>query len=187
MSEKIKLIIDYVFISVLWILVGIVFYEIYFNDFVGHLDNALAFILLTNVTFFKVIKLHKYSWFLIALLVLGVFQIVNFNILQMTFRAVISDTNSFSVGFDYILFLLLVVYCILRRDLVKHIISVVFNGSKEEQTQQENKMIAFYYDKFDSCNAEELTVILKNFGDYPLEAQKALNKIKVERNLINIS
>lgn len=56
-------------------------------------------------------------------------------------------------------------------------------GSKNEQVDKANRDIDFYYNKFNSCSDIELNDILKIYNEYPIEAQKALSKIKMEKGI----
>jgi hypothetical protein len=116
---------------------------------------------------FKIYNAKKEYFLVLILLVLYSLNIINFTVVR------------FNVNIAGII--LLVVYAAINKDMVISICRNIFIGSEEELEKKRNKMVVFYYEKFQKCETEELNEIFNNFNSYPIEAQIALNKIKKEK------
>jgi hypothetical protein len=183
MSGKIKALIDYIFLGILGIFIGVCVYRHFTDGYVLYINNYVAFALWASLIFYKILKPTAGKSFVFWLLVLAMFQVINFSIGRSKLNFGYGDSNSFFIGFDPSLFLVFIMYSIIRRDIPGNIIRGIFKGSEKDQTDERNKMIGFYYKKFISCDSEELKQIFGNFNEYPVEAQIALNKIKVEKKI----
>ncbi|MEO6979217.1 MAG: hypothetical protein ABI113_12585 [Mucilaginibacter sp.] len=86
--------------------------------------------------------------------------------------------------FNPFAFLLLVLYFLINRFSIRSHIKYLMHGSESEQKEKGEKLLVFYYEKFENFTNDELDSALGMFKDFPLEAQQALQRIKKERNLL---
>ncbi len=183
MTVKSKIFIDYIFLVILAIFIGIAVYSHFVDHFFLYFSNYLAFFAWSLITFYKILRPKGGSYFIFWLLLLGVFEITNFNIGTSAINYKQGSGNVISIHFDVLLFPVFFIYGILRRDVVLNIIVVIFHGTELEKSEKGDKMAAFYYEKFSSMTQTEFDAAFKIFESYPREAQIALNKIKSERGL----
>lgn len=172
---KPKRYIDSIFILLLALLSCYSIYGHFKDGYVLSVYNYLGFTLLLIFTLLKFAKPDSEFYGVFILLFLSTFNIANFSF-------VVSKFND--LPFNIFSFFALVVYSVINRDMVIHIIKRVLRGSDKEQEDSRNKMISFYYEKFKIVDAEEFAEILKNFKKYPAEAQIALKQIKTEKDII---
>ena len=182
MKKKSGNIIDLCFSALLGILVGICLYRHFVYNLIFNVRNYLAFLSLVLLTVFLISKPNSKKNFLFWLLVLSTFQLTDFSIGTSIFSMGIKDGNSLSIWFDPIVFILLVSYSLICRDMVVGMIRNFFSGSEQDQEEEKQKLIKFYYDKFIGLDTNQLAEIYKNYNEYPVEAQISLAKIKKEAN-----
>jgi hypothetical protein len=120
----------------------------------------------------------------IWLLLLATFNILIFSASISTFGAVHylykeNDVIVFSFGLNPLFLLILIVYCVINRNLLRRL----YYGSDKERIEKINAGVDFYYNKFNSYDSEELHSVFKSYKDYPNEAQLALKKIHQEKGL----
>jgi len=157
---------DLVFITIIGLFIVISIYLHFFNSYILPINYYPGVVCWLIVVGLKIFITKKEYFLVLILLLLFSFNIINFTVVRF---------NVNILGF-----ILLIIYMIINRKMVSLICRNIFIGSDEEQEEKRNKRISFYYEKFKRCEAGELNVILNNFGDYPAEAQIALNKIKDE-------
>jgi hypothetical protein len=152
---------------------GTFFYTV--NDF---LDVALLIFSL-RVVFGKP---GKERYLIIALLFVCLFNLLTFT--YTVDGGEYSSKSSINIGhfgFNPFTFLLIIVYAFIDRKYLSLLFENIRYGSKDEQADRRNKLVNFYYEKFNSCTAEELNKTFDDFEQYPVEAQIALKKIKEEK------
>lgn len=180
-SNKNRLIIDFAFISILAIFLCLLVYRIIIDDYIMHISHLLALFLWTVVLIYKLIKPEKGKYFILILLLAGMFEVANFTIESYTIDFKNSDNSFIHIPINPFLLVIFFSYCFINYNLIFSFFKMIFKGSDEELADKESRMVDFYYQKFVVCDKEELDKILKSFNDYPFEAQKALNKIKAEK------
>jgi hypothetical protein len=143
-----------------------------------------AFLFIISLIF-RILKLRKGQYLLFILLLALLFNI------RLSFRIANGDVSTTyyserfpALGFNPIIFLVLILYVIVHRNVIISLFRKLFYGSEKEQDEKRNKNIAFYYDKFSGCSSEELESILKMYEDYPAEAQIALKRIQQDRKVV---
>jgi hypothetical protein len=75
----------------------------------------------------------------------------------------------------------LILYSFINSDSAVKFFRIIFKGSDSEQEEKRNKMVDFYYNKFNALETREFENVLKNLNDYPVEGQIAIKKIVTER------
>ncbi|MEN0054297.1 MAG: hypothetical protein AAGC65_11535 [Mucilaginibacter sp.] len=172
--------VDTAFLIFLGLLLSTTVFRHFDGNYVLSINNYLAFIFWMVVIVFKIVKPEKSYYLVPILLVLSVFNIINFTIEVFRFGISIGKSEQFE-GF-YINFLA-VIELIIYSFINKRFIINIFKSSDKEKEDDYNKMMGFYYKKFKAINTEEFNSIFTDIKNYPLEAQAALNKIKNEREI----
>lgn len=172
---------DYIFLGLLGVLLCNTIYQHVINDIVLNLNNylALAAWVLCFVLVLTKIGLAKYA--IATLLLLGLFEVFNF-MPGSTKLAIdigdISNPDMNGIGFSPVVFLFCVAYYIANKTIVHQFFSKRLHDSDDQRFEKQNKMIAFYYNKFSCCSTDEFAVILTNYNDYPEEAKIAIDRVK---------
>lgn len=109
------------------------------------------------------------------LLLLGVFNILNFFLVRTTSSFGVGSLSTGSI--DPYLFCMLVTYYVINRKGINRILSHLFKGSEKEQADKQQKLIDFYINQFENSTPAQLAHAFGNIKDYPPEAQTALNQI----------
>ncbi|TWJ03477.1 hypothetical protein JN11_01020 [Mucilaginibacter frigoritolerans] len=173
-----------IFITLLLIVVG-VFYKDIDGSFFYTLNDFLDVVLLIFSLRIIFGKPGVERYLVIVLLFVCLFNLLTFT--YMVDGAKYSSRSWIKIGhlgFNPFTFLLLIIYAFIDRKYLSYLFGNIFYGSKEEQENKKEKLINFYYDKFNNCTSEELSKILDDFELYPVEAQIALNKIKEEKVIV---
>lgn len=157
---------DLSFITIIGLFIVISIYLHFFNSYILPINYYPGVVCWLIVVGFKIYNSKKEYFLVLILLLLFSFNIINFTVVRFNVNV---------LGF-----ILLIIYVTINRKMVGLICRNIFIGSEKEQEIKKNKNISFYYEKFKKCEAGELNVIFNSFGDYPVEAQIALNKIKDE-------
>ncbi|GAB2988066.1 hypothetical protein GCM10027049_30560 [Mucilaginibacter puniceus] len=180
MSKKAKHI-DSIYLAILVCISLISIYRYLNDDYTLSVNNYAAFILLICVINYKVAFPNKGKYLVLGLLALSTLNIINFTIEVFRVKVgVINEGANFDgIGFNLILFVLLISYSIINKDIIKSI----FSYTNAEAADNENKMIAFYYEKFMKTDDDTFDTALSNINEYPYEAQIALRKIKEEKDI----
>ncbi len=182
MSKKSKYT-DTAFLSLfaLFIIVSVVAH--FKNGYVLSINNYVAFISLLIVGYNFFISDKKWKYSVPVLLLLSTFNIINFYVAIINSSVYhINDRLIFNwPGFNIVAFIFLIVYSFTNSDSAIKFFRIIFKGSDSEQEEKRNKMIDFYYNKFNGLEGNDFENVLKNLTDYPTEGQIAIKKIIAER------
>jgi hypothetical protein len=170
---KPKKYIDIIFILLLALLSCYSIYGHFSTGYTLSIYNYLGFSLLLIFTLLKFSKPDRELYGMFILLFLSTFNIINFNVVVVKFN---------NLPFNIFAFFALVVYSAINKDMVTQIVKKGLKGSEKEQEDRRNKMISFYYDKFNKCDEEEFEQIFRNIEEYPMEAQSALKQLSTGKD-----
>ncbi|WP_183575990.1 hypothetical protein HDF18_19050 [Mucilaginibacter sp. X5P1] len=170
-------------ISVL--LLGLLIYWQIVDEFLI-ITETVAVSLLSISFIFKRYGLKKIQYVLFVLLI-----ILLFNLIDFSYTAHNGDTSTtyftsktVVFGIKPTVFLIILCFILVNNKQFSHSIKNILYGSSIEQNEKFDKGISFYYEKFNSYSDNDLKDIYNLYKDYPKEAQAALMKIKEERSLI---
>jgi len=168
------------------------FYRHYSDGFVISINNILALVLFIGGVFFIFKNQEKGNYVVIILLILATIKIINFTIAVSSIHIGNLDNNGDSLdygypGLDPLFFLIFLIYWIINRKAIRLIWDRLYHGSEKEQEDKFNIAVDFYYNKFNSYEADQLNDVLKMLKDYPAEAQYAIKKIHDERKVSLLS
>lgn len=166
---------DYVFLSILGLLIANTVYTAITDGILLDFTNYLAFGCWLVAILVKLINNRFAKYVTGTLLILGTVNICNF----------LAGTTWISFGFikfNPTLFIILLIWYFVNKRAVDGIVSSLVKGSPQEQADKHKKAVEFYTNKFKDCSDEELQVIYADFDNYPVEAQIALNNIKSSRS-----
>ena len=137
---------------------------------------------------FYVFVIRTNNFFVLFLLILGVFNLLVFSASIFTFGVVryIYKQDTIIIPFPGInpLFLLIAFLYFLFNSklLIAHYHNLKYGSKKDIELNLKNR-IEFYYNKFNSYESENLKKVYNIYKDYPDEAQIALKRIHEERKL----
>jgi DNA-directed RNA polymerase subunit F len=169
---------DFVFISILGLLIIYTIWQSVVDDYVLNINHYLAFACWIVVLYFRIAKPRAGRYGVPLLLVLGTLNVFNFFYWRQSTTISIGEVSS--PGFDVNLFLVLIAYYIVNFQSVNNLILKLFRGSDAERQEVHKKQIAFYLKKFEACNADELQKIYADLKSYPPEAQIALQQMQAK-------
>lgn len=172
---------DYLFLSVLGLLIANTVtqhfldrYVLTINNYFGFIAWGAAFILRLGRSKYRRLGL---GW----LLILGALNLLSFTIGKVAVSVGNISNSAEAIGLNPIILVILIAYYFVNKASINRILSRVFIGTREEQEQERNRQVEFYFTKFSNCEQEELDEIFQRFDDYPTEAKVALNRIKAMR------
>ena len=173
---------DYLFLSVLGLLIVNTVTQHFLNRYVLSLNNYFGFIA-WGTAFILHLGRSKYRRLALGwLLILGTLNLLTFTIGKIAVSVgPISESGTEHLGINPIILVILIVYYFVNRTPINRILSRTLIGTEEEQKQKRNKQIEFYFEKFSKCEPEEFEELLQRFDDYPVEAQVALKRITAMR------
>jgi|GEM_PF-827986 len=172
---------DYIFFGLIGLLIVNTIIQSQLYDYVLSINNYLGFAFWTISLFLRLRNSRTKRYPLAFLLILGTLNVLNFGIGSVTLSfsiGNISDIPTERPGINPIILLVLIAYYLVNKKSINRILNNTFKGTEEEQRIEHQKTIDFYLKKFDACDEEEIKEILKNFNDYPNEAQIALRQIQ---------
>ena len=159
--------------------------DIHFASDFGYIfsfNDILLFSLILFSIRYIFYKSDKGQYILLFSLIVGLINVIKFSYTVNDVTYSTSSSAQFgSFSFNPFAFFLLLFFALVNRKEIMKLIRTILNGSEEEQLVKHNKMIDFYYDKFNTCADSELVAILANYKKYPEEAQMALKKIETEK------
>ncbi|WP_429263586.1 hypothetical protein [Mucilaginibacter sp. 3215] len=178
-------IVDISFLILFGISALITIYQGISNTFLLTINNYLAFLLYAIMVGLKFYSPIKGKYGVLILLGLSLVDIINFSAVVINAKIYHLDSgwSVNGLGFNIIAFILLIVYYFFNTDFVLYILRSLFVGSDKELADKKEKLVNFYYNKFREENNENFDSIFKNIETYPDEAQVALKKIKIEREV----
>lgn len=176
-------IVDISFLILLGICCLITIYQGVSNIFLLTINNYLAVIVYAVLVGLKVYSPSKGRYNVLILLVLSLFNLINFSavVINSTIYHLDSGWSVNGVGFNIIIFFFLFIYILLNKDFVTHTLRSLLVGSDKEIAAKKEKMVKFYYNKFKKESNEDFDIIYFNIQSYPDEAQIALEKLKEDR------
>lgn len=123
----------------------------------------------------------KFYQFMLLILLLGTFDIINFVIdPERNQQTEIFGISAYHLpGFNPLLALLLILYVLINFNTVKTFILNLFN----KRDRDKDMMIDFYHHKYFEYSTDELKDVFAAYDQYPLEAQIALKEIHQLRRL----
>lgn len=150
------------------------------------ISETLAMFLFAVSIIFKAYNIKIGQYAILILLIILLFNLITFSytVVNGDVSTTYYSANFSSFGFNPIVFFVLISYIICNRRFVAYAYKLLIHGSVKEQKEKDNKDITFYYNMFNNCSGNELNDAFNLYNDYPLSAQKALNKIKAERNAL---
>lgn len=128
---------------------------------------------------------RKGQFIVLAIIFVSLIRLINGNII-LSKSNYITSSSSLGVGpisINGVGLLFLLIYCLINWSGLKNGFIWLRHGSESERKADEEKMVAFYYEKLNNSTPTEFNDALNMFESYPREAQIALNKIKSERGL----
>jgi hypothetical protein len=172
--------VDIVYLSLLGISLIVSIYLHFSRYYTLSINYYIACLLWLMVIITKVIKLKKTFYGVFTLLALATFNLIHFSFVIINSRLQYTDNGVayHGVGMNLIVLLLLIIYVAANKGLVVNLKKFLIRGSDDEQNE---KMIAFYYQQFNSCSNQEFEKAIKILDEYPIEAQIALKSIVAER------
>lgn len=153
---------------------------------VATINNYAAYLLLGLTIFFQIFRGGKFKWGVVLMLVLDTFGIINFSriVVNSQIKPFVISISNFSfeidnlyystIGFNFLFFIALLIYCYVNIDYIKSIL-----GRSE---QEADKMVEFYYRKFSELPPDEYQDVKDFFDRYPGEAQIAIKRIESEKH-----
>lgn len=171
--------VDLVFLGILALSSVISLLSHFISGYVLSINDYVGFLFLSIVIFFQY-KSGKFRAGIPILLALGSLSILGFSYVAFnsSFIHLTDDITYNPIGFNSVLFLMLVVYCFINYNFIK----ILLIGKPNEEVN-EDKMTAFYYNKFAECDIAEFKDIAKRIDMYPAEAQEAIQQLIAERNI----
>jgi len=156
------------------------------NVFLLTINNYLAVIVYVVVVGLKVYSPSKGRYNVLILLVLSLFNLINFSavVINSTIYHLDSGWSVNGVGFNIIVFVFIIIYFFLNKDFVTYTLRSLLVESDKEIVAKKEKMVKFYYNKFKKETNGEFDRIYFNIKSYPDEAQIALEKLKEDRKEI---
>lgn len=167
---------DFIFIGILGLLMANTIVQSIWQGNLLSINNYAGFALWAIAIILRFTKNRYRRFGLAALLLLGVLNITNLTIGSISLNAAYGDVESPEI--NPLMLLLLIIYLLINKTEVKKTFNGIFFPNAEEQQQDQQRQIDFYYRKFDACSKEELEKIIDNFGQYPVPAQLALDKLR---------
>ncbi|NEU06841.1 hypothetical protein GZH53_00820 [Flavihumibacter sp. R14] len=173
---------DYIFLGVLGLLLANAVIQSYLYQYLLSINNYLAVIAWVIALTLRLgtsrYRRQAIGW----LLILGTLNVLSFTLGRITISiGNISDTGVEAISLNPIILAISIAYYLTNKTAVNRILTNVFQGTKDEQEKERDKQVHFYLNKFSECDSQELDTLLKNFDDYPPEAQTALKQIQTGR------
>ena len=82
-----------------------------------------------------------------------------------------------------VLLLILCLYIIVNYKVVSDLYKRLFTPTELESKLKFETEFSFYYDKFQTCDSTDFSIILKNYAEYTESAKAAIDKICIERDV----
>jgi hypothetical protein len=182
-----KTYLDFIFLGLIGLLICLSIFR-YFNDnFLLTVNTYLGFLSWLVVVIIKLRYPDKSKFYLAGLLILSTLNIISFTAEYWTFGSNnLIEYNGIYFSFlslNPLSFLLFIIYAIFNGYTIKDLFNRLLKKSEVEVEEEYEKLLKFYYEKFVSCSVEELEGINRNFKDYPMEAQKAIEMVMEERKI----
>jgi len=170
-------------------IIGILGLELFFWPFIAtfflSINANIALLLVLVSLIFKRYQIRRAQYVVFIILLLQSFNVVKFtfDILRGDYSETSFLMNVGSLSISPIPFVLLLIYSVVNKKTLKDLIKKILHATEQEQIDNRNKQVIFYYNKFTNCSDDELVDIYQMFKDYPDEAQEALKKIHTEKGL----
>jgi len=145
------------------------------------INEDFALLVLTVGPVLKQYNLPKIQIILFFLLIVPLFNFLHFSYSFTQNGSSYTYNSTHFVGISPVVLLILLVYSWITKSVIIGALRTLRFGSEQEQTSRFDKMVDFYYQKFKESTDIELIDIKSRYDQYPLEAQKAINKIVLER------
>ncbi|WEK20679.1 MAG: hypothetical protein P0Y49_05945 [Candidatus Pedobacter colombiensis] len=166
---------DFAFIGVLGLFMTNTIIQLVLYDNLLSINNYVGFTCFMIATALRFTNNRYRRYGLPILLLLCTFNIANLEIGNVAFFVSYGSMESISI--NPIILFILIIYYFVNKINVKQVVKTIFFPSAEEQEIDHQKLTDFYFRKFENCSDKELEYITRNFKDYPLAAQNALEKI----------
>lgn len=177
---------DIVFLTFFaWLICVTVFNHFSYN-YVISVNNYAGFLSWLIVFGLKFKSYYKARYSVLVLLLFSLVNLISFTSENISFGSIsngfwVKNLYLSSMGINPIILLLSIIYCAINWQLLSQLYRRYFSPSDEEFTNEYNRKVIFYYDKFSKYNDDEFNVVFSDIKDYPVEAQEAINKIANEK------
>jgi hypothetical protein len=168
---------DIIFLVLIGLLLTNAFVQSYLYSYELSLNNYLGLILWVVVLISLLIKHKTRRLALAILIILGTFDVLSFSIGTRTIGFSIGDMSTHLIGFDPIIFLVLIAWYLVNHKRINQIISTSLYGNTSEIEEERKKQVEFYLKKFKELDKPELTKVINDIDQYPSEAQTAIRMI----------
>lgn len=132
------------------------------------------------------LKIYRLQWgqyIILFLLIVLLFQPFSYSYTVVDGNTTSTYNSGYFVGkIDPVIFVVLMSFIAFNHEAVIHLYRLFTKGSKGEREDKRIRDINFYYKKFGTCSDSELEDIYNMYGEYPVEAQEALIRLKSEKN-----
>ncbi len=142
-------------------------YELGLNNYLGFVGWAMVLVI-------RISNERPGRYGTALLLVLGTLSLLNFTIGTITMAFFIGPLG---IGFNPVILIIMIAYYFVNKKPINQVLSKLTKGSAEERQTERQKLVDFYLHKFKTYDSSEFGIILKNFNEYPDEAQEAIKRI----------
>ena len=170
---------DFIFFGLTGLLIAstIILSQLY--DYELSVNNYLAFITWPTTLFLRLKIKKRKRYPLGIIIILALFNVVNFSIGSWTFKLGINSSVPIETpGINPIILIVAIAYYFVNKKAINNILSNFFKGTEQDRNEEYQKTVDFYVKRFSSCNEEELKGVLENYKDYPAPAQTALRQLQ---------
>lgn len=141
-------IIDYIFLTLLGILLFITYYDHFTDVWNLSINNYLSIAAWILVLGFRVFT-NKGIYGVFVILLLGAFNVIDFTTNYVQLAVGVSNETSYrGISVNGATFILLLVYIAVNYNYVKKLVKINLYGSQEEQAEKAEREFSFYYQNF---------------------------------------